>query len=34
MGLFITVSVGLVAGLVPAIRSARRPIVEGLRQAV
>jgi putative ABC transport system permease protein len=34
VGLFITVSIGLVAGLVPALRSARRPIVEGLRQTV
>jgi len=34
MGLFITVSVGVVAGLVPAVQSARRPIVDGLRRAV
>jgi putative ABC transport system permease protein len=34
MGLFITVSVGVVAGLVPAVQSARRPIVDGLRRTV
>jgi putative ABC transport system permease protein len=32
MGLFITVSVGVVAGVVPALQSARRPIVDGLRR--
>jgi putative ABC transport system permease protein len=34
MGLFITVAVGVVAGVVPALQSARRPIVDGLRRAV
>jgi len=33
MGLFITVAVGVVAGVVPALQSARRPIVDGLRRA-
>jgi putative ABC transport system permease protein len=32
MGFGVTVAVGLLAGLVPAIRSAARPITEGLRQ--
>jgi ABC-type antimicrobial peptide transport system permease subunit len=31
-GFGVTVAVGLLAGLVPAIRSATRPITEGLRQ--
>ncbi len=32
LGFGVTVAVGLLAGLVPAIRSAQRPITEGLRQ--
>ena len=32
LGFGVTVAVGLFAGLVPAIRSATRPITEGLRQ--
>ena len=34
MGLFITISVGVVAGVVPAVQSARRSIVDGLRRVV
>jgi putative ABC transport system permease protein len=32
LGFGVTVAVGLLAGLVPAVRSAQRPITDGLRQ--